>query len=345
MLKIQTTRRELTAVGIIWLVLMAIALGSWYWLNQNALLIIHHLQFETMPRYSKSLVLYAAGDKAAKKALEQVQEKQRGTTASVSGEYEAYRNAVDMYTQALQMDPRPKPSAAQAATYHMLGVLHESAGNDLPMYLAFTRAAIARKDIQSADAFSSAAIHQAPGEELAQQARVEAFFHTGRLDEATSALQPLLYRERTPAFAWSILGQIRLQQRNYPEAVDALTSAIAAGAPRALDDRKRLGMLLGSMGQPDKAVAVLEPGLAEGGLADGNFLHILGDQLRLAKQLEKSLEMLQKAAALEPNSGHVQLSLARTLQALGKTRRAQAALQRATALEPELQADLLNQPG
>jgi predicted Zn-dependent protease len=66
-----------------------------------------------------------------------------------------------------------------------------------------------------------------------------------------------------------------------------------------------------------------------------NALSLLGAAQRLSRHPESSLKTLQRAVAIQPGIGMAHLELGFTLQALGKTRQAQAALERATELLPD----------
>jgi len=71
---------------------------------------------------------------------------------------------------------------------------------------------------------------------------------------------------------------------------------------------------------------------------DPNAVVLLGACQRLAGQADQSLKTLEPAVTSQPDFGIGQLELGLTLQALGKTRQAQLALERAMELAPELSA-------
>ncbi|MGI8908329.1 MAG: tetratricopeptide repeat protein [Candidatus Sumerlaeaceae bacterium] len=334
-------RRELKAVGIIWLSLFVIATGALFVLQHNAHKIIYHLQYVSVNRFQKALALYTEAEKRAHEVL-----RKRETTnvnsasaVAVAASDPDVLAAQELFEQAFATDPRDRFAAEHERYYTMLGDTLGCAGLQSPQLVAYARAAIARRDFSTAQDYLDRVTAKDNADPDLALANAQLAWVSGRKADVENELH------KVPPDKWSsdahlLKAKVLMEAGKLADAATELQSSLK-GAKSQVDIRKFLASVYSRLDKPAQALSALEEGRSHGGDSDGNYMHIFGDLLRLQGRTPDAIKALKEAARLEPNSGAVQLSLARAYEAAGQARSASRALQRATVLEPKLQAELL----
>lgn len=337
-LHVAIDKRELKAVLIIWLVLLTLAIASLLVLYTNAHRIIYHLEYVAVNRYQKAIALYTEAERRTSAVLK----KRQQSAVPIPAGDEDYTAALELYQKAFATDPREDFVPEQERYYTMLGDTQGATGQQLQQLVAYARAALSRKDLATAAQDTSRALSLKPDDSDARFVDAQLAYASG---DKTAAQERL---HRIPAGQWGpamheLSGQLLLEQNKPADAAEEFQKALTSGET-SVDVRKKLAAAYSRLGRSDEAIKVLQQGRTQGGDSDGNYLHILGDLLLSSKLAGEAVKVLEQAAHVEPNSGAVQLSLARAYQDTGQSRRAARAMQRATALDPSLQTALLKQP-
>lgn len=340
-------RRELKAVLALWLVLMIIATVAVLLLGRNAHRIIYHLEYVAVNRYQKAIALYTEAEKHTLTVLKKRQQLNAGTASpvAVQGNDAAVVAAEDLFQKAFEIDPRESFVPEQERHYTMYGDMLGASGQVDRQTVAYARAAIARRDFKTAEdyilkaAAASSATAELKDAADVQFAAAQLTYFNNRRDQVEAELN------KAPQEQWTspmheLRARVLLEAGNAAEAAVALEAALKKSS-YPIDIRKRLAAAYSILQRPQDALKVMTEGRDQAATSDGNYMHILGDLLREHGDKREAVSVLEEAARLEPASGSIQLSLARAYQATNDRRRAARALQRASALEPTIQADLL----
>jgi tetratricopeptide (TPR) repeat protein len=335
MVRVNVSRRELAAVGAIWAILMLCAVGALLFLQHHAHSILYNLEYVSVNSFQKALALFTEAEQRTNDVLKK---RQPGAPVTESAGKEA-QDAVRLFENAFATDPRERFIPEHERYYAMLGDLLGAAGKPQPQLLAYARAAISRRDVRSAAEMTSRALNLGSDQTDAQLAAAQLAYVTGRKADVLTELA------KVPPEQWGseqheLKGRVLMENGDFAGALQEFQAALK-GSRSTVTIRKRLASAYALLNRGPEAVDVLQKGRSEGGESDGNYMHILGDLLTGTNQPAEGARALEQAARLEPSSGAIQLSLARTYEKLGNKGRAQRALQRAITLEPKLQTELL----
>lgn len=331
--------KQLKTVLVLWAVLVGSTFLVVYLLNRNALRILHWLEYVEASRYSKAMVLYREAEKHAVRALSNLPPEPK-RTAATSTEDENLSTALNLLERAMQMDPRPDFGPSKEPFYTLLGDLYGAAENPELQLTAYGRAALARNDLAGAQQYATEILDQ--GNLLSPDAmyfQAQVHYRAGQLEKAKALLAKLVKQDSPPAGGLSLYAKILREDHQFDDALAYYRAAIRA-SPRQVDFRKDLGKFLVGRGKRKEALDVYQEGL-KNGWDDGNYLHLYGELLRMEGQYKRAVDILRQAAKIEPTSGDIELSLARTYEGLNKPRYAARHLQRAITLKPALQRELL----
>ena len=196
----------------------------------------------------------------------------------------------------------------------------------------------------------------------------------GNLAEAERLYQRVLAMEPASFAPRHMLGVIRFQQGQYPQAIELIAGALKLN-PQVAEAWTNLGHVQAVAGRPEEAIAsyrralVLSPGDAAvldalGGVlwqlghrdealeclgqllaqrpGDIAVLHRRADMLREMKRFDLALKDYDAVLALHPDLAETLTNRGATLSEMGRSHEALQSLDRALALQPDLPAALSN---
>ncbi len=335
------SRKELLVTLCIWLVLLACAGTALFFLHRNAIRIIDHINYINVSRSAKAEVLYAEAEKNARALLKKAEQLnlESGRKLSIPASNERLQKTIELFKGAFQADIRPEFSSERTMYYELLGQVHDAAGNHSEQLLAHARAFISQND--TTDSLDYIMQARQASAESPEPLLLLAQLHekNGQTSEALSALNDLYSSYPVTAKARWVKAGILQKTGKSDEAIAELEKAVAADE-KNLTYRRDLGVALANAGQMRQAADRLQTGLSDGGWLDASYLHIYGNYLIAAGDIDEAIRVLMQADELAPYSGDVQWSLANAYHQAGKTRQAASALRRATEIKPELHNEI-----
>lgn len=157
-----------------------------------------------------------------------------------------------------------------------------------------------QEDYEGVVAVTEKALQNDHGDVIAGIQLAKAHLELGRLDEAAQRYRDVLAADPTKYLAHNVLGIIALRTGNLDDGIRELRRSLAL--------------------EPDQT----------------SVLYLLSVGLIARGDYDEAVGLLGQVAKKEPTSGKARYHLARALQALGRRRDAEAALQHACTLEPDL---------
>jgi Flp pilus assembly protein TadD len=155
----------------------------------------------------------------------------------------------------------------------------------------------------------------------------------GDFDEAEAVLRGLLDRAPNRAFAWFLLGRVRLAKADVDAAIDFLRKALALDA-KLVPAYNDLGILLQNQGRLEEAEAHYRQAIAlDGRLAES--MTNLGAVLAARGRLADATSWYARAIAADDQLAPAHNNLGAALAKLDRPEEAEALHRRAIALKPE----------
>ncbi len=154
----------------------------------------------------------------------------------------------------------------------------------------------------------------------------------GRLDEAESAYRGLLSDQPNNPDALHLLGVIAYQRKQYAEAIDLISRAIALGN-RTPEYRNNLGNVYLAQGRIEEAQACYHKALKlnpKYGDAHNNLANTLKEQ----GKLQEAVYSYTKALKFDPDKPEIHNNLGLALEGLGESERAMDQYKEAIRLNP-----------
>jgi predicted O-linked N-acetylglucosamine transferase (SPINDLY family) len=154
----------------------------------------------------------------------------------------------------------------------------------------------------------------------------------GLLNEAEQAYRQILIRQPNNPDALHLLGVVAYQRKQYSEAVELISNAIALGS-RAPEYRNNLGNVYFAQGRIEEAEACYRKALKlnpKYGDAHNN----LGNTLKDQGQLQEAANSYAKALKFDPEKPEIHNNLGLVLEGLGQTERAIEQYTEAIRLNP-----------
>ncbi len=331
------SRKELVITLSIWLALLACAIVALLLLQANALRIIDRINYVNVSRGQKAEVLYAEAEKNARKVLEEseVLNLESSRKVIIPAANKQLQTTLRLFDQAFQADIRPEFSSERTMYYELLGQVHDASGNHLEELLAHSRAFISQSDTTDALSYIQQAREASATSPEPVLLLAQLYETNNQIPESLAVLDDLYSSYPLTAKARWVKARVLLKTQQVDDAIVELELAVKEDG-KNLTYRQELGMALAVNGKMAEAAEVMQPGLAFGGWLDASYLHMYGNYLMEAADTQEAVRVLGQADALAPNSGDVQLSLAKAYHQAGKSRQAASALRRATEIKPEL---------
>ncbi len=198
-------------------------------------------------------------------------------------------------------------------------------------------------DIEGALAHYRAAIQNDPENEELTLDIARKFIEMRRLEDARQLLESSARRRDASGLVWGLLGSVYTLQGNPDAAIRANQQAIRR-MPAEISAYQNLAQIYVEAGQATNALAVLEQAAAQPD-ADSAFLILLANTLGVLQQLDdpavgnlrpRILELLDRAAALEPEDPVEILRLADLYQLLDQTEKSLPLYQHLIETDPDL---------
>lgn len=217
---------------------------------------------------------------------------------------------------------------AKEARSRLSGAL--SRDGDPRLSLLAARAALAERDVQTAERLLTALVAKHPGllEAYAQLGRV--YVATGRLEEARREFAKL--DRSSPVTAHTMQGLILEAQQRPAEARAAYERALAADGSASVAANNLAWLLLDIEGQAQEALRLAR--IAQRANPDQPEMNdTLGWVLHRTGASRDAVEYLARATQLRPASALYHYHLGMALQAAGEEQKARASLQRALRID------------
>lgn len=139
---------------------------------------------------------------------------------------------------------------------------------------------------------------------------------------------------------WLIFAYARMQQKQYPEAVQILNRAIER-SPEDVDPRNLLGETLRLSGQPARAVEVLQRALSINSNAPTTYF-LLGEAYRDDNRLERAKDAYRDSIRIDAEFSPAWVSLAGVLARTGPRDEFDQALEQVARLEPQMAKEIFD---
>lgn len=335
--------REVRITLVIWAILLSAAIAGLLLLNANATWILNHIYIVSASRGAKAEALYAEADQEAAAVFKEAQRlnNEASKKVLVNPSNRHFERATRLFHDAFAMDIRPEFDASRAEQYELYAQVMDAAGEEEEQLLASAKAFLARGDKKDALQYidKARALPRASIEPAVLQAQAEL------LDKDTSAaaaaLGDLMTSSALSAKGYYVRSQVQAGLGKQSAATADLEQAVKA-QPSSVTYRRAYAVALAAEGRVKDSLAVFQQGLDKGGWNDAAYLHVYGDNLLKASQFNEAIRVLQRADELAPQSGDVQLSLARAYYKNGQARMADSVFRRAIQARPELHDKLLD---
>jgi cytochrome c-type biogenesis protein CcmH/NrfG len=136
-----------------------------------------------------------------------------------------------------------------------------------------------------------------------------------------------------------IVGYARLKEKDYRQAIDALTSALQR-SPEDIDARNLLGEAFRLSEQPERAVQVLEHAVAIDPTSPATRF-LLGEAYRDSGRLERAKSAYLESVRIEPSYSAGWFGLVMLLSRTGPREEFEKALKQLETVDPELAQEVL----
>lgn len=339
---LNTSKKELIGVGILWSGLFFSALIVILLIARNAHNVINHLEYVETGRYGRSMVLYAESEKNIKEVFAALNENSDGTTsrsitlASDNAFKALVQSGIDLNAKAEEIDPRPKFGADRYNNYIMMAHLYDYIDNHFLAQVYYAKALATQGAWDKAIDYARIGTEKPSTERKARLLLAELNLNAGRTEESGRILDALFSHPNVVTIAE------RLIRSKYYIAVGNLNGAEAElesvynqsrGNP---DYAKELASVYQMQSKLDKALSVLESSYESGGKIDPNYMHIYGEMLIESKKIPEAIQVLKQSLKIDPNNADLHLSLAKAYKQNGQEALSSRTYIRAIQLNPEL---------
>ncbi len=161
--------------------------------------------------------------------------------------------------------------------------------------------------------------------------RAAAAFRDGRTDEAAGLYQAVIARRADTEDAYRKLALLYWRTGRPRAAIETLETALRNGVTQR-EVRNRLGQYLAEAGNPDRAIALLEPDAGD----DPDALLGLGNAYMLAGRRREAISTFHRLLTLDPSSGLAYQNIGAAQLEAKDYKGAELALRRAIRLDPNL---------
>jgi len=331
-----TSKREVWITLCIWGVLLVLGITAVLLLRYNALAILERLYFVNVGRGQKAQVLYAEAEKHSRAILKKASSLNKTSSVKVLvPETDPQLQQVEkLYVQAFEWDARSEFDPERSVHYELLAQVEDAAGDTPSRLINSARAFMTVQNYTDARDYLTSAI-EISGAPEATVVLAQLSLKEDKTSEAIALLNKLESSNTLSAKALWVKSQAYVKQLDNVQAEASLRKAVEI-APNNLTFRQDLGQMLYANGNAAESIRVMEAGLDDGGWLDPAYLHVYGDYLTNAGDMEEAIRVLKQADELAPWSGDIQWSLARAYHKGGKAALAASALRRATEAKPEL---------
>ncbi len=166
-------------------------------------------------------------------------------------------------------------------------------------------------------------------EQMLERAAVA--FREGRVDEAAGLYQAVIARRADTEDAYRKLALLYWRTGRPRAAIETLEAALRNGVTQR-EVRNRLGQYLAEAGNPDRAIALLEPDAGD----DPDALLGLGNAYMLAGRRREAISTFDRLLTLDPSSGLAYQNIGAAQLEAKDYKRAELALRRGIQLDPNL---------
>jgi len=334
--------REVRITLVIWGVLLAAAIAALLLLNANSAWILNNIYIVSASRGAKAEALYAEADQEAAAVLKEAQRlnSEASHKVLVKPTNSHFERATKLFHDAFAMDIRPEFDAGRAEQYELYAQVMDAAGEEEQQLLASAKAFLARGDKKDALQYieKARALPKVSIEPVVLQAQAELV--DGNTSAAAAAMGDLMTTGELSAKGFYVRSQVQAGLGKQEAATADLEQAVKA-EPSSVTYRRAYALALAADDRIKESLAVFQQGLDKGGWNDAAYLHVYGDNLLKASLYDEAIRVFQRADELAPQSGDVQLSLARAYYKNGQARMADSVFRRAIQARPELHDRLL----
>jgi Flp pilus assembly protein TadD len=186
---------------------------------------------------------------------------------------------------------------------------------------------------QRSDAAPAVGEGRAAADVDAAEASARRLFNAGDLDQAEPLLRGVIERAPNRAFAWFLLGRVRLAKGDVDVAIDFLRKALAVD-PKLVPAYNDLGILLQNQGRLEEAEACYREAIARDGRLAESMTN-LGVVLAARGRLADATAWYARAIAADSQMAPAHSNLGAALAKLDRPEEAETLHRRAIALKPD----------
>ena len=197
----------------------------------------------------------------------------------------------------------------------------DSAPDDLGARTAVASALITAKQFDAARVHIAEVQKKAPNDPQANYLDALLSYQTGKLPQANDAIQKVSAAVPNYAAGWILAAAIQSELGQLQQA-ELNAQRYVGTYPNSLSARKLLATILLKSKQPAKALAVLEPVLANPALQDPEVFGLAGNALIALDDRKRASGYLEKAATLAPLNAGIQSAFGANNLASGNLDRA-----------------------